>query len=98
MNVYHYILIYLGVMSLLGFIMMGIDKAKAKRHSFRIPEATLFLIAVFGGSIGSILGMYTFRHKTKHKSFVIGMPAILIVQILIVVAIILSPIEIVVFD
>ena len=58
----------------------------------------LFLIAVFGGSIGSILGMYTFRHKTKHKSFVIGMPAILIVQILIVVAIILSPIEIVVFD
>ena len=60
---------------------MGIDKRKAIKRAFRIPEATLFLIAILGGSIGSILGMYTFRHKTRHWYFVVGMPAILILQI-----------------
>lgn len=98
MEVVKYILIYLAILNVIGFLMMGIDKLKAKRHEFRIPEAALFMVAAFGGSIGSILGMYTFRHKTKHKSFVIGMPAILIVQILIVVGIYLSPLEIVFFQ
>ncbi len=97
MRVLQYILIYLAIMNLVGFLLMGIDKAKAKRHAFRIPEATLFLVAAFGGSIGSIIGMYTFRHKTKHKSFVIGMPVILAVQIISVIAIYLSPLEIVFF-
>ncbi len=97
MRVLQYILIYLAIMNLVGFLLMGIDKAKAKRHAFRIPEATLFLVAAFGGSIGSIIGMYTFRHKTKHKSFVIGMPVILAVQIIAVIAIYLSPLEIVFF-
>ncbi|MBR6094825.1 MAG: DUF1294 domain-containing protein [Lachnospiraceae bacterium] len=97
MDVLLYILLYLGIINLVGFLLMGIDKAKAKRHAYRIPEATLFSVAVFGGSIGSIIGMYTFRHKTKHKSFVIGMPAILVAQIIIVVAIYLSPLEIVFF-
>ena len=64
---------------------MGIDKRKAIKGAFRIPEATLFVIALIGGSIGSIFGMYTFRHKTRHASFVYGMPAILIIQIILVI-------------
>lgn len=74
------ILIYLVVMNIIGFASMGIDKSKAKRGAWRISEKTLFLIAILGGSIGSILGMKQFRHKTKHKTFTIGMPAILLVQ------------------
>lgn len=74
------ILIYLVVLNIIGFTIMGIDKSRAKRGAWRIPEKTLFLIAILGGSIGSILGMKQFRHKTKHKTFTIGMPAILIVQ------------------
>lgn len=74
------ILIYLVIMNIIGFTIMGIDKSRAKRGAWRIPEKTLFLIAILGGSIGSILGMKQFRHKTKHKTFTIGMPAILIVQ------------------
>lgn len=60
---------------------MGIDKAKARRRAFRIPEARLFGIALLGGSLGSIAGMYFFRHKTRHWYFVLGMPVILILQI-----------------
>lgn len=74
------IMIYLVVMNIIGFASMGIDKSKAKRGAWRIPEKTLFLIAILGGSIGSILGMKQFRHKTKHKTFTIGMPTILLVQ------------------
>lgn len=74
------ILIYLVILNIIGFTIMGIDKSRAKRGAWRIPEKTLFLIAILGGSIGSILGMKQFRHKTKHKTFTIGMPAILIVQ------------------
>ena len=81
MGVLKYILIYLAIANLVGFCMMGIDKLKAKRHAWRIPEAALFAAAIFGGSIGSIIGMYSFRHKTKHMSFVIGMPVILGLQI-----------------
>ena len=80
--------------NLLGFALMGIDKHKAKKRAFRIPEATLFLIALIGGSIGSIIGMYAFRHKTKHFSFVYGMPFILILQIILVAAIMNAPVEI----
>lgn len=61
---------------------MGIDKRKAQKGKWRIPEKSLFLIALALGSVGSILGMYTFRHKTRHKSFVIGMPLILLLQLL----------------
>lgn len=63
---------------------MGIDKSKARKQKWRIRESTLFIVAALGGSIGSIIGMYTFRHKTKHTSFVVGMPLILIVQIAII--------------
>ena len=68
---------YALAVNILGFLLMGIDKWKARKGAFRIPESTLFIIAIIGGSIGSILGMYTFRHKTRHWYFVYGMPAIL---------------------
>ncbi len=60
---------------------MAIDKSKAKRHAWRIPEKTLFLISIVGGCVGTWAGMYLFHHKTKHWYFVIGMPLILIVQV-----------------
>ena len=75
------IILYLIIINLLAFLLMGLDKRKAKRHKWRIPEKTLFLSAIIGGSIGALLGMQVFRHKTKHASFRIGMPCILIVQI-----------------
>ncbi len=84
---------FIGI-NLIGFALMGIDKYKARKRAFRIPEATLFIIAVIGGSIGSILGMYTFRHKTRHRSFVYGMPFILLVQIALIVALLNAPFEI----
>ena len=74
-------LYYLIFINLLAFLLMGLDKAKARRHRWRIPEKTLFLSAIIGGSIGAILGMQIFRHKTKHASFRIGMPCILLVQL-----------------
>jgi uncharacterized membrane protein YsdA (DUF1294 family) len=64
---------------------MGIDKAKAKSHAWRIPEKTLFIASLIGGSVGTWAGMYFFRHKTKHWYFVIGMPLILAVQVALVV-------------
>ena len=77
---------YLLLVNLIAFSLMGIDKRKARTGAWRIPEKTLFLSAILGGSIGAIIGMQLFRHKTKHQSFVIGMPAILIVQILLAIA------------
>lgn len=68
--------------SLLGFFSMGLDKQKAIRHKYRISEKKLFLPALLGGSPGSLLGMYLFRHKTKHKRFYIGIPLILVLQLL----------------
>lgn len=76
-NVYLYILI----INLIGFLAMGIDKFKAKKNFWRTKEKTLFGIAAIGGSVGVMIGMHTFRHKTKHNSFVFGIPAILAVQI-----------------
>lgn len=74
--------IYLLIINALGFLLMLIDKQKARKKKWRIPEATLMGVAALGGSIGSLLGMYTFRHKTLHKKFTIGIPAILILQLL----------------
>ena len=84
MDVITLLLEYLIAVNLIGFALMGIDKYKAKKRAFRIPEATLFIVAIIGGSIGSIIGMYAFRHKTRHWYFVYGMPAILILQILLI--------------
>lgn len=76
----NYLLLYLLLINILGFLAMGVDKYKAKKHLFRISEKTLFLYAILGGSIGAILGMYFFHHKTRHWYFVWGMPLILFVQ------------------
>lgn len=76
-----YFIYYWMIINIVAFSLMGIDKKKARTGAWRIPEKTLFLSAILGGSIGSICGMQLFRHKTKHKSFVIGMPAILVVQL-----------------
>lgn len=75
---------YLAVVNLAGFCMMGLDKRRARRGAWRISEKALFLPAVLGGCVGSILGMRMFRHKTKHWYFHFGLPAILAVQILLV--------------
>ena len=75
------LLVYLLIINAAGFILMLVDKIKAKKNLWRVPEATLFLVAAVGGSVGSILGMYTFRHKTRHLKFTLGIPAILICQI-----------------
>ena len=75
------ILIYLAAVNGIAFLLCGIDKWKACRERWRIPEKTLFLSAIAGGSVGFLLGMQLFRHKTKHKSFTIGIPLILILQI-----------------
>ena len=86
---------YILLVNFIGFGLMGIDKRKAVKGSFRIPEATLFIVAIIGGSIGSIFGMYTFRHKTRKWYFVYGMPAILIAQLALLVFIFsYSPIQI----
>jgi len=91
MTVYLMIAIYFAVINLIGFIIMGLDKKYAKRQAWRIPEATLFSVALFGGSIGSILGMYHFRHKTQKLYFTIGMPLILGIQVFIFLLILLLP-------
>ncbi len=74
-------LIYLLIINAVGFILMLVDKWKAKNKRWRIPEATLMGVAALGGSVGSLLGMYTFRHKTKHVKFTLGIPLILAVQL-----------------
>ena len=76
-------LIYLIVMNLVGLAVMAMDKSKARQHAWRIPEKTLFLVSILGGSVGTWAGMYLFHHKTKHWYFVVGMPLILAIQIII---------------
>ena len=80
-----YILAYLLIVNAVAFLLMLIDKIKAKKNLWRIKESTLMLSAAIGGSIGALAGMYTFRHKTLHHKFTIGIPAILILQIAAVV-------------
>ncbi len=78
------IIIYLVAINLITFLAMWIDKRKAQKVKWRISETALFTMAILGGSIGGIIGMYTFRHKTKKKRFTIGFPLILILEILII--------------
>ena len=75
-----YVILYVLVLSLLGFLLMGADKWKARRGAWRIKESTLFLVAILGGSPGALLGMHLFRHKTKHWYFRYGLPALLMLQ------------------
>ncbi len=93
MDVIFFLIAYFIIVNITGFALMGMDKRKAIKHAFRIPESTLFIVALIGGSIGSIVGMYTFRHKTRHWYFVYGMPFILVVQVLLLLLIAILPIE-----
>ena len=79
--IYVYFTIYLLFINLLGFYIMYSDKKKAKNGEYRIREKTLFLIAILLGGIGVYLGMYKFRHKTKHLSFTVGIPFCIILNI-----------------
>lgn len=77
-----YLPLYLVIINAAAFVLMLIDKQKAKKRKYRIPEATLIGSAILGGSIGAWLGMQVFRHKTRHKKFTLGIPLILGVQVL----------------
>ncbi len=74
--------VYFMIVNLLSFGLMGIDKRRARRRQWRISEKTLFLFPLLGGSVGGIAGMKLFRHKTKHRMFYIGLPALLSVQLI----------------
>ena len=85
---YRILLVYLLLVNAAGFLLMLVDKIKAKKNLWRIPEATLMGVAAIGGSIGAIAGMKLFRHKTKHAKFYIGLPVILALQIVAVICIV----------
>ena len=74
------VLAYLLVMTIVGLVIMKVDKVKAQKQAWRVKEATLFLVSAIGGSLGTWAGMYIFRHKTKHWYFVVGMPLIFIIH------------------
>lgn len=94
MNTIAVFVFYIALVNFLGFYAMYSDKMRAKKRAYRIPETTFFAIAIIGGCIGCITGMYLFRHKTRHLTFVIGMPLILILQIVGIFLLQLAPIEI----
>jgi uncharacterized membrane protein YsdA (DUF1294 family) len=80
-DVLTYIFSYVILINLVGFLLMGLDKHKSKKRGFRIPEATLFTAALFGGSLGAWIGIYAFQHKTRQWYFIYGIPLILTLQI-----------------
>lgn len=82
-------LAYLLIINAVGFVLMLVDKYKARNNLWRIPEATLMTAAVLGGSVGCLIGMYTVRHKTRHVKFTIGIPLILAVQLFLLVRVLL---------
>ena len=84
-NLLKYVLYYLAAINLVTFLVYGIDKLRAKRGAWRIPEKTLFLLPILGGSVGAIAGMKVFHHKTKHWYFKYGLPLILLAQVALVV-------------
>ncbi len=73
--------VYLIVINIVTFIVYGVDKSKARKNEWRISEKVLILLAVVGGSVGALLGMYAFHHKTQHFKFSIGVPLILVLQV-----------------
>ena len=83
------LIIYLLVINLIAFLAMLIDKRKAQKGRWRIKESTLLILALIGGSIGAISGMYTFHHKTQKPRFYIGFPVIIILQILLIIAVLI---------
>ncbi|NLY80978.1 MAG: DUF1294 domain-containing protein [Lysinibacillus sp.] len=78
------LIIYIIALSVISFILMGIDKSRAKNNKWRISEKTLFTLAIVGGACGGLVGMYVFRHKTKHARFTFGFPLLAMIHIVIV--------------
>lgn len=76
------LIVYLVIINIAGFALMGNDKQRAIKQEWRIPEKTFFIVSIVGGSVGTLIGMYTFRHKTKHWYFVVFIPVIMVVQII----------------
>lgn len=79
------LLAYMTVVSLILLVFMGIDKSRARKQEWRIAERTLFTLAICGGAVGGVLGMYIFRHKTRHNSFAFGFPLLAALQLFILV-------------
>ena len=79
------IFLYVIIINIIGFFIMGIDKFKAQKGYWRTPEKTIFMITLLGGGIGTVAGMYVFRHKTKKLKFTIGLPTILISEIVLII-------------
>ena len=77
-----WLILYAVLINLAALIVFGVDKKRARRHEWRISERTLFLLALAGGSVGAILGMLVFRHKTRKWYFILGIPLILMIQII----------------
>ena len=76
-----WVYVYVLILNLIGLLIMFEDKRRARKHLYRIPEKTLFMVSFIGGSIGTWMGMYLFHHKTRHWYFVVGMPLILMIQV-----------------
>ncbi|MDE6619555.1 MAG: DUF1294 domain-containing protein [Lachnospiraceae bacterium] len=93
MNSFDIIILYAVAVNVVSLIVMGVDKRRAIKRAWRIPESTLFILAIIGGSIGSIIGMHLFHHKTRHWYFLYGMPVILALQIMLILALVFAPIE-----
>lgn len=83
--VWKYLLVLMAVMSAFLFVMMGLDKRRARRGSWRIPEKTLFVFAALGGAIGGTAGMFVFHHKTKHRTFRLLFPLLAAAQLALLV-------------
>lgn len=93
MNSFDILILYAIAVNVASLIVMGVDKRKAIKRAWRIPESTLFVLAIIGGSVGSIIGMHLFHHKTRHWYFLYGMPVILALQIILILTLVFSPIE-----
>lgn len=87
------LIIYFSAINILTFILMGSDKRKAKKNLWRTPEINFFILSLIGGSLGTLLGMYFFRHKTKKWYFRFGIPLLLLIQVGIAIFLAMSPIE-----
>lgn len=81
---------YFIIVNIVGFIMSAVDKSAAKRHKWRVPEKNLFAVSLLGGAVGTLMSMLIFRHKTKHKRFMIGIPLIIFVQLSVYIYIIFT--------
>lgn len=86
---------YIVIINLITFVVYGRDKSQARRREWRTPESTLFILAIAGGSVGALAGMYLFHHKTRKKSFMFGIPIILLVQLLLILLLVVTTSDIV---